>query len=244
MIISVCIATYNGEKFIKQQLESILKQLSVNDEVVISDDGSSDNTIAIIKGFADSRIKIVSHKRANVKFIIDYTAHNFENALLHAKGDIIFLSDQDDVWIDGRIKIMLDKLKDSELVVGNCKIVDENLKLIKPSYYNNVRHFKTGIFTNIIRSSYLGNTMGFKRCVYEKALPFPHYGVGHDIWLGIIAKMYYHISFTKSHVTLYRRHNETVSFAAQKRNTNSFFFKLRYRILIIKNILLKCYQHK
>ena len=92
-MISVCIATYNGEKYIKEQLLSILPQLGKKDEVIISDDHSTDNTLDIVKGLNDNRIKIVMNNREK-----GYTS-NFENALSYAIGDYIFLSDQDDIWM-------------------------------------------------------------------------------------------------------------------------------------------------
>ena len=90
-MISVCMATYNGEKYIQEQIDSILCQLSKDDELVISDDHSTDATCDIIKSYNDRRIKLFLNELAKG------VTHNFENALLHSKGDIIFLADQDDV---------------------------------------------------------------------------------------------------------------------------------------------------
>ena len=90
--ISVCIATYNGERYIREQLDSILSQLSLDDEVIISDDGSKDSTIEIISSYLDSRIKVFKNNGKH-----GYVG-NFENALNHSSGDFIFLSDQDDIW--------------------------------------------------------------------------------------------------------------------------------------------------
>lgn len=86
-------ATYNGGQYLKAQIDSILNQLSVNDELVISDDHSTDNTCAIIKQYNDSRVKLVLNE------LTKGVTHNFENALLHSNGDIIFLADQDDIWL-------------------------------------------------------------------------------------------------------------------------------------------------
>ncbi len=100
-MISVCIATYNGEKYIRPQIESIIVQLDPGDEIVISDDGSTDDTLNIIASFADDRIKVFDHsrdKKQKVKYSFEHVTRNFENALRHAKGDLIFLSDHDDFW--------------------------------------------------------------------------------------------------------------------------------------------------
>ena len=96
-MISVCMAIYNGEKYIKEQIDSILMQLSNEDELVISDDSSNDRTLDIIAEYNDRRIKVLHHIPAIGNSFVKAKA-NFENALSVAKGDYIFLSDQDDVW--------------------------------------------------------------------------------------------------------------------------------------------------
>src|SRR6266702_1070934 len=95
--ISVCMATHNGARYIRQQLETILFQLGPDDEVVVSDDSSTDETIAIIKSFADQRIRLFENNTFYSSIF------NFENALRRATGDIIVLSDQDDIWLDNKI---------------------------------------------------------------------------------------------------------------------------------------------
>ena len=106
--ISVCIATYNGEKYIKEQLESIIHQLGEYDEIIISDDGSNDKTIQIIENFKDTRIKIFNHSpNRKTKYKFDLTTRNIENALSKAKGDFIFLADQDDIWIKNKVEKLI-----------------------------------------------------------------------------------------------------------------------------------------
>ena len=103
-MISVCMATYNGERYIKRQIDSILYQLGEDDELIISDDGSTDRTLEIIKKYNDSRIKIYEHiKKAELSKVkklrnFYYATSNFENALIHSRGEYIFLADQDDIW--------------------------------------------------------------------------------------------------------------------------------------------------
>lgn len=101
-MISVCMACYNGQKYIRQQIDSILSQLKENDELIISDDGSKDLTCEIVLSYHDPRIKLL-HNTKEHGFI-----GNFENALRCAKGDIIFLSDQDDVWKKIKFRKSLD----------------------------------------------------------------------------------------------------------------------------------------
>ena len=107
-MISVCIATYNGARYIGEQLASILKQLSAEDEVVVSDDGSTDGTLDIVRSFNDRRIRIVDGPRRHSPTL------NFEWALRNAKGEYIFLADQDDVWLPDKLKAATDMLRGYE----------------------------------------------------------------------------------------------------------------------------------
>src|SRR3954471_17623480 len=120
--VSVCIATYNGADFIIEQLHSILRQLGTTDEVIISDDSSTDDTLELIRSLNDTRISILEKQQFRSPI------YNFENAISKARGKYIFLADQDDVWLDGRIDKRLPLLQDNyDLVLNNCKIVDRDL---------------------------------------------------------------------------------------------------------------------
>ena len=101
-MISVCMATYNGERYIKEQVSSIMQQLGENDELIVSDDGSSDSTLQVLDSFHDSRIKVFSGPRTGLTY-------NFENAIKNANGDYLFLSDQDDVWECNKVERLADR---------------------------------------------------------------------------------------------------------------------------------------
>ena len=139
-MISVCMATYNGARFIKQQIDSILPQLSADDELIISDDGSTDGTLEIIASYEDERIKILHHQKnpafAKIKYSRNFycVTENFENALKIANGDYIFLSDQDDVWKENRVKRVLAELCNSDCVMCNYDVIDSNDKIIYESF--------------------------------------------------------------------------------------------------------------
>ena len=104
-MISVCIATYNGEKYIREQLDSILVQLGPDDEIVVCDDRSSDRTLELIEGYRDSRIHVHRNEK-NLGHV-----RNFEKAISLSRGDYLFLSDQDDVWLPGRVQEMLGQMQ-------------------------------------------------------------------------------------------------------------------------------------
>ena len=235
-MISVCIATYNGENYIRQQLMSILPQLSENDEIVVSDDHSSDRTNEVISSINDPRIRIFTHDATiEAKFTIDRSTYNFANALSHARGDIIFLCDQDDYWLPEKVQTMVSLLTSSDLVMSDCLIGDETLNTTG-QVSSDIRPFRTGMLTNFLKSHYLGCCMAFKREVYQKALPFPKHGVAHDLWIGLTAERYFKIGYTEQPLMIYRRHSDTVT-ASGKTNQTSLFFKLSYRFYIAKAIL-------
>lgn len=201
---SVCVATYNGERYIEAQLRSILAQIAESDEVIVSDDGSTDRTLEIIGSIGDKRIRVV-HSTAH------YFRDNFANALRHAKGEIIFLSDQDDVWLDGKYDRCIAELKNVDLVCTNAKETDKDLNVINEDFFS-VYHSGTGILKNCLNNTYYGACMAFRRKVLNDALPFPEtHEIGHDVWLGLVAEMTGTVRFIDTPYLLYRRHAGTVT---------------------------------
>lgn len=232
-MISVCIATYNGEKYIYEQLQSILCQLDEFDEVIVSDDGSTDRTIALVEALQDTRIRIIHHNKTLQisNHLFDYTTHNFENALKHVRGDIVFLSDQDDVWFPNKVQVMCESLQTNLLVLSDCKVTDSNLRVLHNSYFA-MNKSRPGILRNIYRNAFLGSCMAFRRELLEIALPFPRSMVPHDIWLGLLASLKGNIFFEHRPLILYRRHDFSVSTAGYK-SVLSLGMKISYRIIIV-----------
>ena len=166
-MISVCIATYNGETYLREQLDSILPQLDKDDEVIISDDGSTDSTIHLISGLGDCRIRVVQNE--GKKGCI----HNFENALKHAKGDYIFLSDQDDIWAPNKVQKFMQALAVSDCVVSDASVVDTNKNVIEESFYKCNNNHKGKLYNLLVSNNYLGCCMAFHKRILTKAFPFP-----------------------------------------------------------------------
>ena len=231
--ISVCLASYNGEKYIKEQLESILPQLEKYDEIVISDDGSSDRTLEIVQLLEDSRIKIIHNLKKNG------LTYNFENALKNATGDIIFLSDQDDVWLPNKISVSLNWLDNNDLVVTNCKITDSDLNILNESYFA-LNDSKSGFLKNFYRSSYLGCCTTFKRELLKDLLPFPsNLYLYHDWWIGFIADAKYKVKFVDTPCLLYRRHDNNMSSTGNKSKQSLLKrFRDRFQLLYLGNLRL------
>lgn len=229
-MVSVCMATYNGERFIRQQIESILYQLGPLDELIISDDGSTDKTCEIICSIHDSRIKLYKGNFRNINA-------NFSNALKHANGDIIFLSDQDDVWIDGKVNKMKLLLNKYDLVISDSFVTDEQLNIIIQSFF---KFFKSGkgIVKNIVKSSYYGACMAFKKKLLNKALPLPATSeIGHDLWLGLVAELTGTVYFFPEQLIYYRRHSAAFCETGIAKSKRSLYQQLRGRCIMLKEVL-------
>jgi len=228
-IISVAMATYNGEKYIKEQLDSILCQLKTDDEIIISDDGSTDKTINIINSYNDKRIKIIEGPRKGVK-------QNFANAIDKCSGKYIFLSDQDDIWGKEKVIKILKVFSLNEKIkeyVHDCRVVNNDMRIVNESFYR-IRNSKPGIIKNIWKNSYIGCCMAFDSKLKEKILPIPNDIEMHDQWIGILGEIKGKGSiFLKEKLIKYRRHSNNVS-----QMTHYGVFKMiKNRIVLIKNLI-------
>ena len=230
-MISVCMATYNGEKYIKEQLESILIQLGAEDEIIISDDGSTDNTISVVNSMNDKRIKLFyNHGKHGF-------TRNFENALRYAKGDYIFLSDQDDIWLDNKVYTVTKALEKCDLVIHDCKTVNNAFETLQESRFDYFS-IKPGFIRHLIKSRYLGCCMAFNRNVLNAVLPFPadETLVEHDIWIAAVGWLYFKTFLLNQPLILYRRHGNNVSDGGFEKGY-SIINKLYRRIYRLYNLL-------
>ncbi|NOU01177.1 MAG: glycosyltransferase family 2 protein [Gallionella sp.] len=226
-MVSVCIATYNGEKYIREQLESILSQLSANDEVIISDNCSSDSTGAVIDSFNDSRIKFHTFVERNV-------ISNFENALSRATGDVILLADQDDVWMVGKVARIMRELEIFDVVMTDCRVVDEQLNVLHDSLFEFTKP-RVGILRNLVKNPYTGCCMAFNRKVLDAALPFPKNLPMHDWWIGLVGEIVGRVKLIDQPFLLYRRHGANASTLTMP---SSFGWKkkIAMRVGLIRNL--------
>ncbi len=206
--ISVCIATYNGEKYIKEQLNSILTQLKKDDEIIISDDGSTDKTVEIIKTYVDPRMKFFLN--TNGKGPIK----NFENAIGKAVGDFIFLSDQDDLWNNTKVEEILTAFSSDEdltMIFSNADIIDEDGVSKGYSFFKDNNANDKSIIKSFFKNQFLGCTIAFKSELRSKILPFPSKIPMHDWWIGILNLHYGKVLFLNKNLISYRRHNNNVT---------------------------------
>ena len=231
-MISVCVATYNGERFVEEQLRSILSQLGPEDEVIVIDDESTDRTLDIVASLEDPRIRVL-HSTAH------YFKWNFHNALQAAKGNIIFLSDQDDVWLQGKVEKCVKALEDVDLVIHDSRVVDNDMNVVQPSFF---RFYGSGpgLLKNSLNNTYFGSCMAFRRSVLEAALPFPKSNeIGHDIWLGLVAEMTGKVQFLDEPLLLYRRHDLSRTNLTQSllnRSKRSIVTKVWSRFVVLYHV--------
>ena len=209
IIISVVMATYNGEKYIEEQIKSILVNLKERDELIISDDGSIDKTKKIIKKLQkdDKRIKLVEGPRKGVK-------KNFEKAISLAKGEYIFLSDQDDIWEDNKVEVILKAFfenPETTLIVHDAIVFDNDSQNIIYESFFKYRKSGRGVIKNIYKNTYIGCCMAFSKKIKEYILPIPNNIEMHDQWIGIINDVKFKTKFIEQKLIKYRRHNDNVS---------------------------------
>ena len=231
--LSVCMATYNGERFISRQLQTILSQLLPDDEIIISDDSSTDKTLEIVRAIDDSRIHLYSGQTFRSPI------YNFEHALKQASGEVIFLSDQDDEWVDGWVETALCALHDVSLVVCDADMIDAEGNVRQRAEGQLSRGMrKPGILQNLYRNGYVGCCCAFRHEVLSMALPFPRKLPWHDWWIGLVADTFFSTKFIQDRKIRYRRHGANASPTGEK-STQPLIVKLRMRWNISKALLLR-----
>ncbi len=207
-VISVCMATFNGARFVERQVATILEQLEPGDELIVSDDGSADETVALVRAFADPRIRILDGNAFRSPL------RNFEHAVRHANGETIVLADQDDVWLPNKLPLVRELFAGEAarpyLVVLDARIVDEEERVVYPSVQAKL-HAGPGLAKNIWANRYLGCCMAFSRDLLDVALPFPGAVDMHDIWLGQLCERVGKTAFVPVTTMLYRRHDDTAT---------------------------------
>ncbi len=203
--ISVALVSYNGVKYLRQQLDSILCQLGEQDELIVSDDGSTDGTVSLLEEYQsrDSRIRLLTGPRQGIK-------KNVEHALYHARGLYIFLADQDDIWLEGKVERVLWAFRHqgAAVIVHDAKVFagEDSSDICMDSFYA-FRSSGGGVIKNIIKNSYIGCCMAVRHDLLEQVLPIPAQIEMHDQWIGVLADIYAGKSyFLPEPLLLYRRH--------------------------------------
>lgn len=226
-------ASYNGERFIRRQIESILAQIGPGDELIVSDDSSTDATAAVVKGIGDARIKLLKGP------CLKSPTANFENALRHARGGYVFLSDQDDVWKPGKVSTCMRWLERCDCVVSDAEMADARLEVTHESYYALHGTRPGRLYNTLVRNGYMGCCMAFTRRVLDAALPFPPGTPMHDIWIGNVAAYKYGVRFIPDRLVTYRCHGANSSFTAAGKSGYTLARKLGFRLTVVGQLLKK-----
>ena len=219
MNISVAMASFNGEKYIEEQVLSIVCQLNDDDELIVSDDGSSDNTLRIVTKLSSlyPQIHLIEGPQKGV-------FKNFENAMLHCKNDIIFLSDQDDVWIKGKVekvKDVFEKHPEINVVMHRAYVLNQDEKTT-----NLMVHYRKGFINNLIKSCYWGCCLAIRKKYIDQYLPFCVKGTAHDQLIGLLAEEDKCVYYEEEPLCYHRYHNNNQTFRKPLVKRISFRFKM------------------
>jgi glycosyltransferase involved in cell wall biosynthesis len=205
---SVCMASYNGSAYIAEQLTSILEQLGPADELVIVDDASTDATRDVVRAFGDQRIRLIE-AAANQGYV-----KSFEQAVLASRGSRIFLADQDDVWVAGRLELMLNALEEYQVVASNFDVLGGGPRPSIPRLRSGDSMRRGANLAGVLVGyrAYYGCGMAFRREVLEVFAPVPPYlHESHDLWLAVCGNILGSIGHLDESTLLRRIHGENAT---------------------------------
>lgn len=230
--VDILLATYNGEKYIKEQVESILNQTYENIQIIISDDCSTDKTRQVLKEYENNEKIKIFYQEKNLGYV-----KNFEFLLKQVESNLYMLSDQDDVWKKEKVEKSVEKIESEklDLVFGDLEVVDENLNTLYKSYnrYMHLIH-KIKKYQKDYRLQYLYNCMTgctiiSRKNWIDKVLPFPtnsKYMI-HDYWLGLVIALNGKVGYIEEPYILYRQHEKNQVGSKKASKTASKLEKVR-----------------
>jgi glycosyltransferase involved in cell wall biosynthesis len=225
LTVSVALCTYNGASYIEEQLTSILSQRLLPSEIVISDDGSSDDTVAKSRAITDAYTAMNEHSPI-FHYLLNAApkgvAQNFQQAIQATSSDLVALSDQDDVWADNRLERLVDSFateSDLLLMGSGAQAIDAKGKSLGFTLFEAIavtptewEQLESGCAYDALirRNLFTGATMIFRRDLFELAAPFPKYWL-HDEWLAIVGAAVGQVSLSREQLTGYRQHGANVA---------------------------------
>ncbi len=205
-LVSVAMACYNGARYIGEQLDSILAQTYPALEIVVVDDGSTDDTLAILSSYAQKYSSISVHRNEKNLGVTP----TFEKAIRLCKGEFIALSDQDDLWVPEKIDILVNAIGDHDAVFGNSLLVNGQGESLHKTFKDlmNIQSYYSGA-SFLLSNSVPGHAMLMKRSFVEKVLPLPRH-IFFDLWLGFCAAANNGIRYVDEVLVHYRQHDANV----------------------------------
>lgn len=249
-MIDILVATYNGEKFIKEQLDSIILQSHSDWRLIISDDCSKDSTVSIVKKYQKQ------HPDKIFLFENDVPSgsaqNNFFNAIKYATSDYVMFSDQDDVWLPDKIEITYNKMMEIErecgkntpvLIHTDLKVVDRSLNTIKDSFFEmmNMDNNRCAFNNLLVQNIVTGCTIMGNRALFDYLEKIPQNAVMHDMWIALVASAFGEIGFVDKSTMLYRQH-ENNSVGAKDTKSLSYALDKISNIQKVRNSLFRQYK--
>lgn len=240
--ITVLLSTYNGEKYLQEQLDSLFAQSYKNFEIIARDDGSTDNSLAILKAYGITLLETNQNLGAKKSF-----EALLEFGLQNKKSDYFMFCDQDDVWESDKIEKSCLKIEEIEnnhldmpvLVHTDLKVVDTKLSTVYRSFweYEHIIPRHNSFNRLLMQNTITGCTMIINKKLAEKCLPIPEESIMHDWWIGLVASKFGVIGYVKEATINYRQHSSN-TIGAKKFN-HLTVFKKAWDLLFHKNLYLK-----
>ena len=244
--IDILMATYNGEKYLEEQIDSILGQTYKNIRLIISDDCSTDNTKNILKKYQEKENIEIYYQKENLGYV-----KNFEFLLQKVENEIYMLSDQDDVWMSNKVEDTLKKLEqdNADLVFTDLEIVDENLNTIDKSFNRKMDKFRKIEKTlgkksfEYLYNNITGCTIMSKKEWINEIIPIPKNSkyVIHDSWIGLIISLKGKISYLDKPTIKYRQHGDNQVGTERTSHKYKKFSQIRELFINVKKDLFKTY---
>jgi glycosyltransferase involved in cell wall biosynthesis len=215
--VSVIIATFNGSKYIKKQMDSILKQSILPEEIIVCDDNSTDETVSLLKEYKKhNNIKLcVNNKQLGI-------IENFKKAAKLARsGNWLVFADQDDIWIPQKLERLMDEMQliDDDitpaLIYSDLTVIDKNDAIVAGSFWDRqkIRPEKITITTLLYGNVVTGCTMIINYAMAEEFFCMDDLTFLHDEWLALIAYSFGRVKFLTDKLVLYRQHESNISFS-------------------------------
>lgn len=217
--INIILSTYNGEKYLKEQLDSILSQSFSDFKVLVRDDGSTDNTVAILKEYEKmypNKISLIEDDEGNLR-----STRSFMKLLEYSSDcEYVMFCDQDDVWLPEKIELTLKKIIEMEeefgdiplLVHTDLVVVDESLRIINNSFFNfqKIDPYRDSFNNLLMQNVITGCTVMINKDLVQKCLPIPDGVIIHDWWAGLVASKFGKIGYLSQATIQYRQHRANV----------------------------------
>lgn len=228
--VSVALAAYNGEKYIEEQISSILCQLKQHDELVVGYDESTDNTLSLLRKYSkiDSRVKIVHNKNKGV-------VGNFDTAIRNCKNDLVLISDQDDIWMHNKRDRVVDIAirTDKDLIIHNGVHINTDGEIISGPFFE-IYKIRPGLIRNFLLPRYSGCCMAIKRNALSYILPLPQSVINYDHWIGVICEYRSGIELCNEVLIHHRLHGGNIT--TSRRNLNII---LNERANLLKELFVR-----